>query len=134
MIQFNTDKRGFLTQNEWLSKSSFSKSYEGNTDVAVKLLFLNCRYRSPAMTWQFRATKVLSSRVSLIPRLRKSLFKSEERGWGMFMCTSFASEPSMYPYRVNDILRLLYIFSPQDQQGGPSIGENALWYEGERRQ
>ena len=35
--------------------------------------------------------------------------------------------------RFNEILRSLWTFIPQDQQGGPSIRESALWYGGERR-
>jgi len=39
----------------------------------------------------------------------------------------------MYPCRVNEILELLQTPIPQEQQGGPSIQESALWSERERR-
>jgi hypothetical protein len=46
---------------------------------------------------------------------------------------SCAGEPPLSLCHFNEILRSLYTFIPQDQQGGPSIRESALWYEGEFR-
>jgi hypothetical protein len=53
------------------------------------------------------------------------LKREREGGW-----VQLPEDPSLYLCRVNYTLRFLQTYNLQDQQGGHSLRESALWSEG----